>query len=415
MNCEMRSRGLVALALFSVFLAVPLEAKAQTVLQGSGSDGKVRMLPSDWAILELREPRNDLACTVTPAKTAALGFDMRFHAGYEVSIPLKELAGSDNVLTMLFRVTPETRKDEPNYFVQRVRVPEIEQDAGGNAYLQGAFDTGEGRYHVDWLMRDRTDRVCSSYWDVDAILAAKDKQLAVVLAPGAVEAADSQPFKDEPPVERTQGEPSLNVKILVNFAPPDAHSATLQPLDTLALVSILRTIAREPRIGKFSLIAFNLQEEKVVYRQENADQIDFPALGEALQGLHLGTVDLKRLSQKNGETEFLSSLIQQEVGSGSDHPDALIFAGPKALLDENVSRDSLKDVGEVEYPVFYMNYNSQPQAVPWRDSIGRAVKFFRGYEFTITRPRDLWAAMSDMVAKIVKFRSTRRTAGVATQ
>jgi hypothetical protein len=157
-----------------------------------------------------------------------------------------------------------------------------------------------------------------------------------------------------------------------------------------------------------------MQEQRILYRQENGNRIDFPALGDALRSMHLGTVDLKRLSNKNGETDFLTNLIQQEVG-GEDRPDALIFAGPKALLDENVSRDSLEKVGDVEYPVFYMNYNLQPQNVPWRDSIGRAVKFFRGYEFTISKPRDLWAAMSDMVSKIVKFRSTRRTASLASQ
>jgi hypothetical protein len=130
--------------------------------------------------------------------------------------------------------------------------------------------------------------------------------------------------------------------------------------------------------------------------------------------MHLGTVDIKRLNTKNGETEFLSTLIQQEL-KGEGHPDALIFAGPKVLLEENVSRDSLKEIGEVEYPVFYMNYNLQPQSMPWRDAIGSAVKFFRGYEFTISRPRDLWSAMTDMISKIVKFRSTRKTAALGSQ
>jgi hypothetical protein len=202
--------------------------------------------------------------------------------------------------------------------------------------------------------------------------------------------------------------------MLVNFAPQNVHAATLQPLDTAALVSILRTIAREPRIGKFSVVAFNLQEQRVIYRQQNANRIDFPALGEALRSLNLGTIDLKRLSQKNGETGFLSNLIQREVG-GEDRPDALIFAGPKALIEESVPTESLKEVGEVEYPVFYMNYNLRPEATPWRDAIGRAVKFFKGYEFTISRPRDLWAAVSEIVSRVVKLKSGRRPAPAAEQ
>lgn len=402
-----------ASSLFLVVAVPCVPLSAQSPLISGDPGGVVRMFPSDRAILEVQDPRVDLPCSASPVKPA-LGFDLRFHAGYEVSIPLKELSGSENLLTMIFRVTPEAHKDAPAYFVQRVRVPPIEADATGSAYLQGAFDVGEGRYHIDWLMRDRSERLCSAYWDAEAVLSPRDKQLTPSLAPGAVEAAEAEEFKEEPPVERAQGDPPLNVKILVNFAPQNANAATLQPLDTAALVSILRTVAREPRIGKFSVVAFNLQEQRVIYRQENANRIDFPALGEALRSLNLGTIDLKRLSQKNGETDFLSNLIQREVG-GADRPDALIFAGPKALVDESVPTDSLKEVGEVEYPVFYMNYNLRPEVTPWRDAIGRAVKFFKGYEFTITRPRDMWAAVSEIVTRVVKLRSSRRPSPAAEQ
>ena len=63
------------------------------------------MVATDWAILETQEPRKDLPCTVTPIKPV-VGFDLHFHSGYEVEVPLKELAGRDDLLTMLFRVTP---------------------------------------------------------------------------------------------------------------------------------------------------------------------------------------------------------------------------------------------------------------------------------------------------------------------
>src|SRR5580704_4381659 len=61
-------------------------------------DGMVRLMPSDAVILENTDNRKDLPCTVTPDK-AALGFDMKFHLGYDVSVPIKELAGLDNLLT----------------------------------------------------------------------------------------------------------------------------------------------------------------------------------------------------------------------------------------------------------------------------------------------------------------------------
>jgi hypothetical protein len=69
----------------------------------------------------------------------------------------------------------------------------------------------------------------------------------------------------------------------------------------------------------------------------------------------------------------------------------------------------LKEVGEIDYPVFYMNYALNPQAAPWRDAISHAVRFFKGQEFTISRPRDLWFAVTEMVSRIVKLRHGRRS------
>jgi len=382
-------------------------------MPASGPGGMVRLFTTDAAILEAQEPRKDLPCVATPVKPT-LGFDLKYHAGYEVSVPLRELAGSENLLTIVFRVSPEVHPDEPVYFSQRMQVPAIEENAKGDAYLQGNYDLGEGKYHVDWMMRDRAERVCSNYWDVEVSLPPKDKQVALDIQPNAIQATDHEPFKPELPVERDGHDRPLNVKVMINFAPQNSQSATLQPLDTNALVSILRSIAREPRIGRFSIVAFNMQEQRVIYRQEAASQIDFPALGDALGALNLGTVDLKRLSQKHGDTDFLTTLIANEMKE-KEQPDAVIIAGPKVMLDSSVPQDSLKEIGDLKFPVFYMNYNLNPQANPWRDAIGNAVRALKGAEYTISRPRDLFFAWSEIMSRIVKWKFGRIADGASSQ
>ena len=359
-----------------------------------------RLVNTDIAILEADEVRKDLPCSITPAKPA-LGFDLKFHSGYDVTVPLRELAGTDNLLTVLFRVTPESHKDEPAYFSQKIRVPTLEEDARGDAYLQGFFDVGEGAYHVDLLMRDRAERICSSFWDHEASLVGKDKTISMVMPPGSVSQSDGEDFKDETPVVRSTDAP-VSIKLLVNFAPQNPHSNALRHADTSALVSILRSLSRHPNIAKFSLTAFNMQEQRIIYRQEGADKIDFPALGKAVNGVSLGTVTIKQLSQKHGDADFLADLIRTELGAAGDRPDAVVFAGPKVMLDTNLNKDSLTPATEIQFPVFYMNYNLTPQAVPWQDAIGRAVKLFHGTEYTITRPRELWNSVSEMINRVVK-------------
>jgi hypothetical protein len=246
------------------------------------------------------------------------------------------------------------------------------------------------------------ERVCSSNWDITAALAARDQGVKLAITPTAIEASDIEFFKDDPPVERVRAGDALKVKVLINFAPQQSFASTMLPVDTSALVSILRSISREPRIFKFSVVAFNMNEQRIVYRQDDADQIDFPALGKSLTSLKLGMIDYKLLSDPHSGSGFLTRLIGEELGNNSS--DAVIFAGPKVNLEDSNTLDALKELSSVPYPVFYMNYNLTPQQNPWRDTIGTVVKRLRGYEYTISRPRDLWSSWSDIMGHISKLK-----------
>jgi len=103
----------------------------------------------------------------------------------------------------------------------------------------------------------------------------------------------------------------------------------------------------------------------------------------------------------------VADLITQEVKDAKDSPDALVFAGPKVMLDDALSADTLRQLSDVKFPVFYMNYNLNPQANPWRDSISAAVRFLKGVEYTISRPRDLFFAWSEIMGRIVKLKAGR--------
>jgi len=381
-------------------VAVPGTLFPQVLMRASTAGGTVQLIGNDGAVLDAGETRKDLPCTVTPVKPL-MGFDLRFHSGYDIAIPLRELAGDGDTLTVIFRVTSASAKDSPAYFSQKYTVPDLDADASGDAYLGGGFDVGEGDYHVDWMMRDRIERICSSSWDITAALSPRDQSMKLPIARNSIETSDQSFFKEEPSVTRITESP-LKVKILLNFAPQQGYASSMQPIDTSALVSILRNISRDPRICKFSVVAFNLNEQRIVYREDNSSQIDFPRLGKALSSLKLGIVDYKKLADPHSEGAFLTKLIVDELGTND--ADAVIFAGPKVALNENVPIDSLKELSSVSYPVFYMNYNLSPVENPWRDPIGNVVKHLRGSEYTITRPRDLWTSWSDIMSRIAKVK-----------
>src|SRR5438270_146392 len=117
--------GVRRLTLAGIVFATALSSlgHSQNLMVGLAARGNVQLLPSDSAILEVEDTKKDLPCTVNSVKPL-LGFDLRFHSGYEITVPLREIAGNGDQLTIIFRVTSDQAKDAPVYFSQRYNVPD---------------------------------------------------------------------------------------------------------------------------------------------------------------------------------------------------------------------------------------------------------------------------------------------------
>lgn len=50
--------------------------------------------------------------------------------------------------------------------------------------------------------------------------------------------------------------------------------------------------------------------------------------------------------------------------------------------------------------MFYLNYDANPNANPWKDPIGSIVKVWKGMEHTITKPRDLSTAWTGVMSRL---------------
>jgi len=383
---------LMAAALWSV------PCWSQTALSFS-RPGLVRIINDDVAVLESVENRADLPCRVDPVEPE-LGFDMRFHAGYSVSIPLRNLAGAGDQLRLLMRISPLEKPERQLYLVDRFSVPPIEEDAKGEASLPGRYTLGPGRYKVDWLMRNRAERVCSAHWEIEADLDEDDRAQPLTLPANTVAQRPDDPFEEQHPVPRAEPNQLAHLKILVNFSPADPSESALKPWDVEAIVAMLRNIAREPQVGRFSVVAFNMQQEQVIYRADNVERLDFPALGDAVSNIKLGVIDYRRLLDPHSATRFLTTLLTEQLGPQHPEPDAIVIVGPKLMLDKNIPQEALRQAGTANCPIFYLNYNSNPRKNPWRDAIGVALKVYRGFEYSIRAPRDLGAALSDMMFRL---------------
>jgi hypothetical protein len=321
------------------------------------------------------------------------------------------MARKGNLLTAIFRVTPENRPQDAVYFSQNWKIPPMILENRGEAELRGTFRLGEGTYQVDWLLRDREERFCSARWRVAARRHGKDRQVELRLPPGTAEPELKDLFTPESPVPRNSEHP-LRALVLLHVAPRLATATALPTSETEALISILRSVAREPLLGSYSIAAFNLGKREVLFRQNDVPQIDFPGLGDALARMNLGTIEVKKLLERDTEAHFLSALISEQTAGNP--PDALIFIGPHTTIDLVTREGSVKELIAPSYPTFYLSYNPDPTGNPWRDLIGSAIKLWKGFEYTIERPRDVQAAWSQVMARLSSRASSIGISGRST-
>jgi hypothetical protein len=355
----------------------------------------------DMAVLESGEPRADFLCRVIPEKPE-LGFDLRFHADYRVILPVRALPEAGNRLGMLMRVTPAANTERPVYLGYRFAIPDVPLGAKGEVMLAGGFDTGLGHYQVDWLMRDGRGRVCSSHWEVDAREGRHKRDLPLTLEPNMIAQRVEGTFGDEPLVATAVAKP-LHLKILLNLSPVKPRESFLKPEDTLVLFSMLRGIIREPGVSRFTLVAFNVREQRIIHRQYDVEKIDFAAIGKALQAPTAGTVNYRLLRDRQSETHFITKLLTDQLGPQTVSPDAIIIIGPKITLEKKVPLDPLKERGATSCPIFYLNYNSNPIDEPFRDTIASALKAYSGaLAYNIALPHDVGGAIKDMLSRIGK-------------
>jgi hypothetical protein len=334
-------------------------------------------------------------CFVRPARTQ-LGFDLGFRTGYAVRIRLRDLAGKGGRLTTIFRVTPQYSPDKPTHFVQEWTVPPIAEGSHGDVWLDGTFTIGSGNYKVDWLMRDWHGGVCSASWTLSPRLPHGAGHIATAFPRGAVLASgEDQAAQAQPRDAKAIG--GLHLAVLVHAGSNRAGAWSVSDEDRDRILSILRTIGREPRVRSFSVLAFNLETTRILYKETETSRIDMAELNSAMKSLRLGTIALDELATEGAEAQFLTDVAGNQDFWG--HADALVFVGPKCSLDQALTDSMRRQLGSACRPVFYLSYGGRTLHRD-RDPISAAVRHWRGNEFNLGKPLDLVSAWSRIMSRL---------------
>jgi hypothetical protein len=266
---------------------------------------------------------------------------------------------------------------------------------------------GTGKYQIAWLMRGPDEVFCSGQWKVSAGTRGKDRKIQPSLHSGIVQAEPTEIFESD--AAKPASNHGLKVLVLLHVSPRMTGSFETRSEETLAVASILRRISRESRIGVVSIVAFNLERNEILYRGRNSSQVDFRALGNAVNRFKPYFIDFKSLREQGAGVHGLGELISGEM---KDQPDAVIFVGPRTR-DDRLIPASAMELNAPPCPVFYLDYVPRatflrvpgPVACLSRDPIGRIVKRWKGYEYTISKPRDLFTAWNDVMNRVSNTRT----------
>jgi hypothetical protein len=350
-----------------------------------------------------------LACRAEPFKPF-LDFAFRFEMGYVVRCSLKQFGGVESQLKFITRVRPNG--GPPVVLADAFRIPAITPEIQKNLNLlhfrgevefSGVFAAGEGEYPVDLVVVDDRSRIYRKSWTAKALPKGAEKKATFALAPGSIAALRLPEWRAASTAPAT-----LRLTVLLDASPINPYALKLRAWDRAFLLDSLSSLISQVPSASVRLIAFNLDQQREIFRQEQLDRSTFSKLSAALRNLELGTVSYRILQRPEGWANLLVKLAADEINA-KPLADAVIFLGPNTRLNQKIPRELLGPTLAGLPQIFYFEYF--PFAgIEFPDVIHHLTSDFKGKVFKLHSPGDL----AENIRKLQQQLSDRNGPAAAT-
>jgi hypothetical protein len=341
---------------------------------------------------------NSLKCYIEKWKPF-LDFALRFQSGYVLHCRLGVFEGKKATVVTYLRVTPEGKT--PTLLGSGFSLPEITPDmrVGNNPIklkqeieTSGIFSIGEGVYSVEIMAMDDRGRACRKRWKIHAASTHSQRRVHLAIQPLTVQAFDRRAW-EAPPSQHSGG---IRLTVLLDAAPINHYQSHLRAWDRTFLLECIYSLLRQMPYKSVRLVAFNLDQQREIFRHDPFDDAAFLDLSRALREIETATVSVQALKNRNSP-EFLTSLANQEL-IAVDSSDAVIFLGPNSRIDAQ-TRPELLTRKPDSPPFFYFEYiPGAGGAFP--DSIQFLMKALDGRTFQIHSPAELDQAIQKMLVQL---------------
>jgi hypothetical protein len=191
----------------------------------------------------------------------------------------------------------------------------------------------------------------------------------------------------------------FRITVLLDAAPLNPRSPALRAWDRAFLLGSLSSMLRQIPSASVRFRAFNLAQQREVFRQDRFDDAGFVQLSESLRTLELGSISYNVLQQRRGGLEMLLDYANGELTS-ADPSDAVIFLGPRGY-PAGIPRGMLRGRETPNPHFYYFEYLPSPL---WEgqlpDAISSLTKQLDGTVYEIFSPGDLARSIQKMLARL---------------
>jgi hypothetical protein len=148
------------------------------------------------------------------------------------------------------------------------------------------------------------------------------------------------------------------------------------------------------------LVAFNLDQQREVFRQDRLDADGLRKLDGALRKLELGTISANVLRDQDGWSDLLAHVSNEEVSAG-DPSDLVMFLGPTARITGKVRKEILAAPKSAKPQFFYLEYFPMwRRGAEFPDSIHQLTNERGGTVLKIHNPGEFAGAIQKVLARV---------------
>lgn len=301
---------------------------------------RLDQLPAAARAFDDGQSHESLPCTVHVVKPE-LNFGFRFQTGYDFETSLDPYLDRSHHWDIVFRVTPEDHAGAPVLFIDSLD-EQPRSETGLIGEYSGAFQTGEGRYRVEWGLVDDLGRVCRHEWTIDAHLTFSERSEKVAMPPDT--AGDLSLRSAESASGATK---SRHVTILLNagywalYGPvivPRSAPVVQQPREPAhswgMLLSMLASVVEQMPEASVRVVVFDTGQQRELFRKDGFTLEDMKDVQRLANAKQHWTVDYHSLQDPAGGWHLLRDLENEEMNAPSPADTVVFLGAPPGNFDE---------------------------------------------------------------------------------